>query len=109
MPSSLVILILEQLSKEKLTMDKEHDGKPSTLIATCDLNHPLAMQHPERRFPAYCFIGKNKIHYILVMPQLWEAVLRSGSLPLYSLSRLTLDPTMLTLMLYWLLLIMPMK
>lgn len=87
-------------------MDKQHDGKLSTLIATCDLKHPLAMQHPERCFPAYCFIGRNKIHYILVMPQLQVAVLRSGSLPLYSLSRLTIDPTMLTLMLYWPLLIM---
>jgi hypothetical protein len=69
----------------QLTRDKNHDGKLATLIATCGLQDPLATQHPERPFPASYFRGKNRIDYILVTPRLTSAVLRSGSLPLYSL------------------------
>ncbi len=69
----------------KLTLDKTHDGKLATLIATCGLKDPLAEQHPERPFPASYFRGKNRIDYILTTPRINSAVLRSGSLPYYSL------------------------
>jgi hypothetical protein len=67
------------------TLDKSHDGKLATLIATCGLCDPLALQHPDRPFPPSYFRGKNRIDYILVSPRLKEAVMRTGSLPLYSL------------------------
>jgi hypothetical protein len=67
------------------TLDKSHDGKLSTLIATCGLSDPLALQHPDRPFPASYFQGQNRIDYILVSPRHKDAVLRTGSLPLYSL------------------------
>ncbi len=69
----------------KLTSDKSHDGKLSTLIASCGLCDPLARQHPERPFPASYFRGQTRIDYILVTSKLLDAVQSSGSLPLYSL------------------------
>jgi hypothetical protein len=74
-----------QYQQDKLTISKTHDGKLSTLIASCGLKDPLACHHPERPFPASYFRGKNRIDYILITPRLLEAVERSGSLPLYSL------------------------
>ncbi len=74
-----------QYTQGNHTLDKGHDGKLSTLIATCGLCDPLARQHPDRPFPASYFRGKNRIDYILVTPRLQNAVLRTGSLPLYSL------------------------
>jgi hypothetical protein len=70
---------------DKLTMDKGHDGKLSTLIASCGLRDPLARQHSDRPFPASYFRGQSRIDYILVTPRLEKAVQRSGSLPFYSL------------------------
>lgn len=74
-----------QYQQGKLTLDKSHDGKLSTLIATCGLCDPLARQHPDRPFPASYFRGQNRIDYIFVTSRLQDAVLRTGSLPLYSL------------------------
>ncbi len=68
-----------------LTLDKHHDGKLATLVSTCGLKDPLALQHPDRPFPPSYFRGRNRIDYILVSPILLESVIRSGSLPLYSL------------------------
>jgi hypothetical protein len=67
------------------TMDKHHDGHLSTLVSTCHLRDPLALQHSDRPFPASYFCGKQRIDYILVSPRLVGAVTHSGSLPLYSL------------------------
>ncbi len=69
----------------KLTINKNHDGTLNTLVATCGLCDPLARQHPDRPFPASYFRGKARIDYIFVTSRLQGAVLRSGSLPLYSL------------------------
>jgi hypothetical protein len=69
----------------QLTLDKHHDGKLATLVSTCGLKDPLAVQHPERPFPPSYFRGTNRIDFILVTPNLMGAVLCTGSLPLYSL------------------------
>lgn len=69
----------------KITLDKKHDGKLATLISTCGLKDPLAVQHHERPFPPSYFRGQNRIDYILVTPQLMSSVIRSGSLPFYSI------------------------
>lgn len=67
------------------TLDKHHDGKLSTLVATCGLKDPLALQHSTRPFPASYFRGKQRIDYIFTTPNLAAAALRSGSMPHYSL------------------------
>jgi hypothetical protein len=69
----------------KPTFDSSHDGKLSTLIATCNLLDPLATQHPERPFPASHTRGSNRVDYIFITPGLRSAVLSSGCLPPYSL------------------------
>ena len=71
-------------SPATLTHDKMHDGKLSTLIATCGLCDPMAQQHTARPFPPSYFRGRNRIDYILISHRLNEAVERSGSLPFYS-------------------------
>ncbi len=52
----------------KLALNKTHDGKLATLIASCGLQDPLAVQHPERPFPASYFHGSNRIDYIFLTP-----------------------------------------
>jgi hypothetical protein len=66
-------------------MSKTHDGKLATLVASCGLKDPLALQHQDRPFPASYFRGKNRIDFIFVTPRLLPAVERSGSLPYYSM------------------------
>jgi hypothetical protein len=55
------------------------------LVGTCNLIDPLARQHPSRPFPASNFRGSNRINYIFVSTGIWPAVIRSGSLPHYSI------------------------
>jgi hypothetical protein len=74
-----------QYQQGKHTLDKSHDGQLMTLIATCGLCDPLVRQHPDRPFPVSYFRGRNRIDYILATPRLQSAVLKTGSLPLYSL------------------------
>jgi hypothetical protein len=72
-------------SKDKLVMSKTHDGKLATLVASCGLKDPLALQHQERPFPASYFRDKNRVDFIFETPRLLPAVERSGSLPYYSM------------------------
>jgi hypothetical protein len=68
------------------TLAKHHDGKLATLVASCGLKDPLALQHPSRPFPASHNHGTNRIiDYILISPVLMPAVLHSGSLSYHSL------------------------
>jgi len=67
------------------TLEKHHNGKLSTLVATCNLIDPLARQHPTRPFPASHVRGKSRIDYIFISAALWPAVLRTGSLPHFSI------------------------
>jgi hypothetical protein len=72
-------------SAPKPTRDCSHDGKLATLLSTCQLIDPLAIHHPERPFPASHIRGKNRIDYIFVSATIRHSLLRSGSLPYYSL------------------------
>jgi hypothetical protein len=67
------------------TYSKTHDGKLSTLVASCNLQDPLAYQHSDCPFPPSHIRGANRIDYIFVTPGLRSAVLSSGSLPFYSI------------------------
>jgi hypothetical protein len=67
------------------TLSRTHDGKLSTLVASCSLKDPLALQHSTRPFPTSHNHGTKRIDYILISPGLLPAVLRSGSLSYYSL------------------------
>jgi hypothetical protein len=66
----------------KPTINKQHDGKLGTLVATCGLQDPLALQHPDRLFPASHICGTN---YIIVSPNLMPALCQSGSLAFHYL------------------------
>jgi len=66
------------------TLSTRHDGKLSTLIATCNLTDPLARQHSTRPFPASHIRGTERIDFILTSPSLFSSVLRSRCLPQYS-------------------------
>jgi hypothetical protein len=66
-------------------LSRTHDGKLSTLVASCGLRDPLALQHSTRPFPASYNRGTSRIDFILVSPGLLPAVQRSGSLAHYSL------------------------
>jgi hypothetical protein len=70
---------------ERPTISSTHNGKLSTLIASCGLRDPLAMQHSSRPFPASHIRGSKRIDYILVTPSLVPAVTNSGSLAFHSL------------------------
>ncbi len=67
------------------TLARSHDGKFSTLVTTCGLKDPLALQHSSRPFPASHIRGSQRIDFILVTPNLLPAVQRTGSLSYYSL------------------------
>ena len=73
--------------KEKLTTSSTHNGKLATLVSTCQLSLPLAIQHETRPFPASHVAGKNQIDYIFVSKALLPAVQRSGVLSHHSLTR----------------------
>jgi hypothetical protein len=72
-------------SAPKPTRDCSHNGKLATLLSTCHLIDPLALHHPERPFPASHIRGKNRIDYFFVSATIRHSLLRSGSLPYYSL------------------------
>jgi hypothetical protein len=67
------------------TVSSTHDGKLCTLIASCGLKDPLALQHCSRPFPASHIRGTKRIDFLLVTPRLVPAVLSSGSLACHSL------------------------
>ncbi len=52
------------------TLSASHTGKLSTLIATCGLRDPLALQHESRPFPASHMRGSQRIDFLLVTPRL---------------------------------------
>jgi hypothetical protein len=62
------------------TLDRTHDGKLATLIATCGLVDPLARQHSSRPIPPSHDRGSDRIDFMLVSPNLMSAVLSSGCL-----------------------------
>jgi len=62
-------------------------GWIDTLVSTCQLSLPLAIQHETRPFPASHVAGKNQIDYIFVSKALLPAVQRSGVLSHHSLTR----------------------
>jgi hypothetical protein len=65
----------------KSTMANKHDGKLATLVTTCNLSLPLAIQHATCLFPASHIRGKNQIDFLLVSISLLPAVTISGVLP----------------------------
>ncbi len=67
------------------TVSTTHNGKLSTLISSCGLKDPMALQHQSRPFPASHIRGTKRIDYLLVTPRLAPAVLNSGSLAFHSL------------------------
>jgi exonuclease III len=67
------------------TVSASHNGKLSTLVASCGLKDPLALQHSSRPFPASHIRGSKRIDFIFVTPRLQPAVLTSGSLAFHSL------------------------
>jgi hypothetical protein len=66
-------------------IDPKHNGKLSTLLATCQLLDPLAIQHPEWPFPPSHIRGRNRIDYIFITSGILPSLLCSGCLPFYSL------------------------
>ena len=66
-------------------MSASHNGKLSTLVASCGLKDPLALQHSSRPFPASHIQGSKRTDFIFVTPRLQPAVLASGSLAFHSL------------------------
>jgi hypothetical protein len=65
-------------------MADKHNGKLATLVTTCNLSLPLAIQHATRPFPAFHIRGKNQIDFLLVSTSLLPAITISGVLPHYS-------------------------
>jgi len=74
-----------EYSPDRPTVSKVNYGQLSTLIATCGLRDPLALQHSSRPFPASHIRGTKRIDYILVTPRIEPTVLNSGSLAFHSL------------------------
>lgn len=72
---------------DRLTTSPTHNGKLATLVSTCHLCLPLALQHETRPFPASHISGRNQIDYIFVSKSLLPAVQHSGVLPHLSLTR----------------------
>ncbi len=68
-----------------LTQDKRHNGKLSTLLASCSLLQPLAIQHTTRPFLASHIHGRNQIDCIFVSESMLPAVRSSGVLSHHSL------------------------
>jgi hypothetical protein len=62
------------------TVHKNHDGKLATLVSTCGLVDPLALQHSTRPIPPSHIRGSERIDFILITPNLMPAVLSSGCL-----------------------------
>ena len=73
-------------AKDKLTTSATHDGKLSTLVASCDLCLPSASQHPTCPFPTSHISGRNQIDYIFISKAILPAVQRSGVLSHHSLT-----------------------
>jgi len=69
------------------TVSPSHIGKLATLVSTCQLCLPLALQHETHPFPTLHISGQNQIDYILVSKSILPAILRSGVLPHLSLTR----------------------
>jgi exonuclease III len=74
-----------EYNPDRPTVSASHNGKLSTLVASCGLKDPLALQHSSRPFPASHIRGSKRIDFILVTPHLQPAVLNSGSLAFHSL------------------------
>jgi len=68
-----------------LTVDPTHNGKLSTLVSSCGLCLPLALQHTTRPFPASCISVRNQIDYMFVSKSIFPAVQWSGVLSHHSL------------------------
>jgi hypothetical protein len=69
------------------TLDKNHDGKLSTLISMCCLADPLARHHCSRPIPPSHVRGSQRIDFILTTPGIFPAAESSGSLSHHSLFR----------------------
>ena len=67
------------------TVDPTHNGKLSTLVSSCGLCLPLALQHTTRPFPASHITGRNQIDYMFVSKSIFSAVQQSGVLSHHSL------------------------
>jgi hypothetical protein len=67
------------------TMNKRHDGKLATLIATCGLIDPLACQHSSCPIPPSHNRGSECIDFMLITPSLMPVVSSSGCLSSHSL------------------------
>jgi hypothetical protein len=61
-----------------------HNGTLATLVTTCGSVDTLSCLHPPP-YPSTYAHGKNRIDYIYVSQDIWQASLRSGVLPLYSI------------------------
>jgi len=70
---------------DRPTLSPTHNGKLGTLITSCGLRDPLALQHESRPFPASHIRGSQRIDFILVTPGILPAVTCSGSLGFQSL------------------------
>jgi hypothetical protein len=57
-----------QYNPDLPTVTSSHNRKLSTLIASCGLKDPLAMQHESRPFPASHIRGSKRIDFLLVTP-----------------------------------------
>ncbi len=66
-------------------LHKTHDGKLSTLLASCGLVDPLAGHHSTCPFPASHIRGSERIVYTFTTSRIEPAVVASGCLPFYSL------------------------
>jgi hypothetical protein len=83
-------------------LDKKHDGKLATSVATCGLVDPLARQHSSRPIPPSHDRGSERIDFIFITPSIMPAVLSSGCLSSHSIFNsdhrayfLDLDPTII--------------
>jgi len=86
-----------------------HNGKLGTLITSCGLRDPLALQHESRPFPASHIRGSQRIDFTLVTPGILPAVTSSGSLGFNSCFTATIVLIMSILMRYNCFPILPMK
>jgi len=66
-------------------VDRHHDGKLTTLIATCNLHDPLALHHLDRPFLASHQRGTQCIDFILVSTNIKTSAVCSGCLPFNSI------------------------
>jgi hypothetical protein len=66
------------------TTDNKHDGKLSTLVATCGLVDPLARQHSSRPIPPLHNRGFKRIDFMFVSSNIMSAVVSSWCLSSHS-------------------------